>query len=85
MIPEGIIKDYPRHEAGGVEWRVADEEHAASFLSVPKILADWGSQRSFAQASPSDLIRDIPKRLSGPVPFWQPPGSLTSFWFSINN
>ena len=68
MIIEGTMKDYPtRHRAGGEEQRVADGKHAVSFFSVPKILEDWGSQRSLAEANPSDLIRHIPKRLSGPA------------------
>lgn len=40
---------------------------AASFSFLPKILADWGNQRSFAEANPSDLMRHIPKTFSGSV------------------
>lgn len=68
VILEGTIKDYPtRHRASGEEWRVADGEHTTLFFSVPDTLADWGSQRSFAEANPRDLIRHISKRLTGPA------------------
>lgn len=48
----------------------AHGEYAASFFSLPKVLANWGNLRLFMEVKPSDLIRLISEMLSRPVLSW---------------